>query len=229
VNGWLFRITFRPFVWIKRLSLLSVAGLIALSPCSLESVQALNISTQPVMLDTSAQAREQSIRKVYAELSPRMKDKLELVEIRKVSETIIDECAKLGVDYLFIIAIIEAESNFDIEAVSPTGARGLMQIMPGTFREVSNAKRMFDPAENVRAGIRYVAKLYSQGFTTPWDVLFAYNQGPGTVVAVWRKQITMPEEAQTYIPRVMNNYRTLLAKNGKSTKDTKKLFMVATR
>jgi soluble lytic murein transglycosylase-like protein len=155
-----------------------------------------------------------------------MKDKLELVEIRKVSETIVDECAKLGVDHLFIIAIIEAESNFDIEAVSPTGARGLMQIMPGTFREVSKAKRMFDPSENVRAGIRYVAKLYSQGFTTPWDVLLAYNQGPGTVLAVWKKQLSMPDEAQAYIPRVMSNYKALLVKSGKDPRNTKKLFMI---
>lgn len=156
-----------------------------------------------------------------------MKHKLEPEEVRKVSEAIIDECNETGVDHLFIIAIIEAESNFDIEAVSPTGARGLMQIMPGTFREVSNAKRMFDPVNNVRAGIRYVKKLYTLGFTTPWDVLLGYNQGPSVVISVWKKKMPMPDEAKAYIPNVMAKYRILLSKAGKNPNETKKYFMAS--
>lgn len=166
---------------------------------------------------------------VYTELAQRMFEKVDPPEILKISEAIVDECEKTGVDKLFALAVIDAESDFDVEAVSPTGARGLMQLMPGTFREVSSAKRMFDPVENVRAGIRYIAKLHANGFRWPEGVLLAYNQGPGAASQVYSGKASMPEEASTYIPNVMKKYRALLAKNGKNPKDAKKFFLVATR
>jgi soluble lytic murein transglycosylase-like protein len=158
-----------------------------------------------------------------------MFEKVDPPEIKKISEALVDECQKTGVDHLFVLAVIEAESSFDVEAVSSTGARGLMQLMPGTFREVSNAKRMFDPAENVRAGTRYIAKLYSQGFKRMDTVLLAYNQGAGGAIAVAKGEMEMPAEADVYIPKVIKRYRELLAKVGKNPKDAKKLFLVATR
>jgi len=225
-SGWLIRLTFRPFVWIRR-SITTAAVLSAVMYPTLAANQDLPTTTSPSTFVATISARELLVRSVYQELSPRMKHKLEPEEVRKVSEAIIDECNETGVDHLFIIAIIEAESNFDIEAVSPTGARGLMQIMPGTFREVSNAKRMFDPVNNVRAGIRYVKKLYTLGFTTPWDVLLGYNQGPSVVISVWKKKMPMPDEAKAYIPNVMAKYRILLSKAGKNPNETKKYFMAS--
>ena len=199
----------------------------ALFPCSLANVR---VSSPPSPEPTPAAIeRDRQVKFVYSELAPRMFEKLDPPEVKKVAETIVDECRLTGVDHLFALAIIEAESNFDVEAVSPTGARGLMQLMPGTFREVSDAKRMFDPSENVRAGIRYIAKLYSQGFKRPDTVLLAYNQGPGGAIAVAKEEMEMPEEAVNYIPRVMKKYRELLKKDGKNPKDAKKLFVIAQR
>jgi soluble lytic murein transglycosylase len=149
-------------------------------------------------------------------------------EVRQIAAAIVEECEQTGVDPLFVLAIIESESSFDIEAVSPTGARGLMQIVPSTFRQMSEAKRIFDPVENVRAGIRYVRHLWNSGFGKrggPESVLLAYNQGPGAALAILKGTRQRPAEAQVYVPRVMNRYRALLSKYGHDPKDAKKLFL----
>jgi hypothetical protein len=168
---------------------------------------------------------------VYGLIEPRI-TKLEPTEIHHLSEVIIEECEKDGVDPLFVLAVIDAESNFDIEAVSPTGARGLMQLVPSTFRDVSDAKRMFDPEDNVRAGIRYIRKLWDAGYGRrggPESILLAYNQGPNMASAVFRNGANMPNEAHIYIPRVMARYKALLAGQGFEPKDAKKLFLLAMR
>jgi len=215
--------TFQPGAWARQIAMSSaVAGMIVFPTVSDSSSYIHND-----IPDQAAITRLADVKKVYAELAPKMFAKAEPPEIIRVSEMIVDESQRLGIDKLFIIAIIESESNFDIEAVSPTGARGLMQIMPGTFREVSNAKRMFDPIENVRAGIRYVAKLYGLGFKSPEYVLLAYNQGPKVAISVAKKEIEMPEEAAGYVPVVMKRYYALLTKDGKSPKNARKLFAMA--
>lgn len=148
-------------------------------------------------------------------------------EIYEVSKAIVEECLIHSVDPLFVIAIIQAESNFEVEAVSPTGARGLMQIMPSTFRSMSNARRMFDPVENVRAGIRYLRHLYDKGFGKregPEVLLLAYNQGPGNALRSMSSG-EHTEESRVYVPRTMSIYKNLLKKHGFDPKDTKKLFI----
>jgi hypothetical protein len=223
-DGWLVRLTFRPFVWFKRSILVCAAGILTLIPVHLDR------DSSPVFQeDPTVTAERVAVTKIYSELAPKMFEKADPSEVMKVSQTIYAECKVTGVDPRFIIAIIEAESNFDVEAVSGSGARGLMQIMPSTFKEVSDAKRMFDPSENVRAGIRYVNKLFKLGFNTPEILLHAYNQGPGAVREVWRGRLEMSEESRAYIPRVMNNYKRLLEQDGVKLKDARKQFVVAMR
>lgn len=178
--------------------------------------------------DPAIAIRAAAVKRIYAEMAPRMFEKLEPTEIMKLAEVIVDECREHGIDPLFVLAIIDGESNFDIEAVSPTGARGLMQLIPSTFRQVSKAKRMFDPFENVRAGIRYLAKIRNEyRFRDPETYLFAYNQGPGAVVDHYKNGTPMPEEAERYIPAVMTKYRNLLVKFGFKPREAKKLFLAS--
>ena len=158
-----------------------------------------------------------------------MFEKVEPPEIMAISTAIVDECGKTGVDPFFILAMIEAESNFDVEAVSGAGAKGLMQIMPKTFRSVSKAKRMMDPVENVRAGIRYVAKLHAQGFTKMQTLLLAYNAGPNGAIAITKGELEPTAEARAYAPKVLANYYRLLDKEGVPRKDASKRFLVASR
>lgn len=217
------RLTFRPLRWIKNLTVgLATSGLL-LWPMRTE----LSDFKPSYNLKPSELARQESVKRVYKELAPRLFEQLQPPQIRLLSETIIDECAKSGVDPLFVLAIIETESNYEVEAISGAGARGLMQIMPKTFKGVSKARLMLDPIENVKAGITYIALLHSQGFTTPETLLHAYNQGPGNAVAVFKGELEMPYETRVHIPKVMSNYYRLLSQDGVDKKEAKKRFLVA--
>ena len=149
--------------------------------------------------------RESAVQKVEQELGPRI-TKLTSTEVRAVAETIVDHASVHGFDPFLIVAVIEIESRFDVEAVSSTGARGLMQILPSTFRSVSSASRMFDPVENVKAGITYLSQLKKQ-FKKPERMLLAYNIGPGGVLA---------GGSNDYPKRVMGTYRQILERTARN-------------
>lgn len=118
-----------------------------------------------------------------------------------------------GVDEEMIRAIIMVESCFDRHAVSRVGAQGLMQLMPGTARElgVSNA---FDPTENIRGGVTYFARMLERFDHDVTLALAAYNAGPGAV----ERHGGVPPFAETrqYITRVMEQYRYLRPETGMS-------------
>ena len=94
-----------------------------------------------------------------------------------------------GVDYRFILAIIKQESQFDENAVSKCGARGLMQIMPQTNMELNEELDLVEtqlPAQNVVAGIYYFSKLYDlfEGANREDRLklaLASYNAGPSRI------------------------------------------------
>src|SRR5204863_7870668 len=65
---------------------------------------------------------------------------------------------KYGVDPYLIFLVMEQESHFNTRAVSPKGARGLMQLMPGTGARYG-ARRLHDPGQNISAGTRYLREL----------------------------------------------------------------------
>lgn len=104
-----------------------------------------------------------------------------------------------------IYAIIEAESGGDPLAVSPVGAKGLMQLMPATAKEVSVVEP-FDPLQNIMGGCRYLARirtwLANSDFMIPL-ILAAYNAGIGTV----RKYEGVPpfQETQKYVEKIMKH------------------------
>jgi hypothetical protein len=111
--------------------------------------------------------------------------------------------AEHGVDPRLVRAIIRAESNFDQYAVSRAGAQGLMQLMPGTAGRyaVSNA---FDPAENIRGGIRYLRSLHDMFPGRLPLVLAAYNAGENAVLR--RDGIPPFPETREYVRRVLQFY-----------------------
>ncbi len=102
----------------------------------------------------------------------------------RTPKTILDLVKKIAPEYKvqpqLALAIMEAESNFDILAISPKNAKGLMQLIPDTAARF-NVRNVYDPAQNIRGGIAYLRWLlaYFQG-----DVMLvaaAYNAGEGTV------------------------------------------------
>lgn len=95
-----------------------------------------------------------------------------------------------------IRAVIGAESNGDPNAVSRAGAQGLMQLMPGTQRDLG-VTDPFDPAQNVDAGTRYLSHLHDR--FGDWDQAHAgYNMGPERVA----RGDPLPPETQGYLRKI---------------------------
>ncbi|MBX7143827.1 MAG: lytic transglycosylase domain-containing protein [Oligoflexia bacterium] len=99
-----------------------------------------------------------------------------------------------------IRSVIHAESAFQSSAVSPKGARGLMQLMPALAHEYG-VKNSFDPAQNILAGTRYLASLLSNYRGDLKLALAAYNAGPGAVEQYGG--VPPYEETRQYIETVM--------------------------
>jgi soluble lytic murein transglycosylase len=101
-------------------------------------------------------------------------------------------------------AIIKAESNGQRKAVSPKGAKGVMQLMPFTSKRLRVADP-FDPIENIEGGIKYIKELLVTFEGNLTNTVAAYNAGPAAV----RKYGGVPpyQETRLYVRRVMELYR----------------------
>jgi len=98
----------------------------------------------------------------------------------QIAAIISREARRYGLDPALVTAMVEVESGFDVRAVSPKGAQGLMQIMPGTAQDLK-LKDSFDAARNIEAGTRYMRSLLDRFGGDVKLALAAYNAGPGTV------------------------------------------------
>lgn len=110
-------------------------------------------------------------------------------------------------DPALALAVVDVESASGKHQVSDAGALGIMQLMPATASDYGVIDRC-DPAENIRAGVRYLKKLYGE-FDDPLLMLAAYNAGPERVY----QKGGIPEfnETAQYVVKVMNRW-TLNAK-----------------
>ena len=115
------------------------------------------------------------------------------------SDTISGAAKQYGVDAGFIRAIIHAESAFNPLARSRKGAMGLMQLMPGTAKDMGVADSA-NPEQNINGGVRYLAALLQTFKGNETLAAAAYNAGPGAVTRY--SGIPPYEETQTYVKRV---------------------------
>ena len=101
-------------------------------------------------------------------------------------------------------AIIKAESDGRRTAVSSKGAKGVMQLMPFTSRQM-NVNDPFDPIENVEGGIKYLKELLATFDGNVTHAVAAYNAGPAAV----KKYGGIPpyRETRLYVQRVLGLYR----------------------
>jgi hypothetical protein len=112
---------------------------------------------------------------------------------------------KYGVDPYLIFCVMEQESHFNSRALSPKGARGLMQLMPGTSARFG-IRRPSDPAQNIAGGTRYLKQLLGQ-FNGRIDlVLASYNAGEGAVMK-FGGRVPPYRETREYVKRISFRYR----------------------
>jgi len=103
-----------------------------------------------------------------------------------------------GLDPKLIEAVIKTESDFNAAAVSPVGAQGLMQLMPGTAADLG-VTDAFDPEQNIQAGSKYLKQLMDRYDGDAKLALAAYNWGMGNLE---RHPERMPEETVNYVAKI---------------------------
>jgi soluble lytic murein transglycosylase-like protein len=121
-----------------------------------------------------------------------------------VERLVAEAAQRHGLDPALVMAVVGVESGFQPQAVSPKGARGLMQLMPRTAREMGVADP-FDPAANLDGGSRYLSSLVARYEGDLTKALAAYNAGMGAVA----RHGGVPPYAETrkYVQRVLGRYQ----------------------
>jgi len=121
--------------------------------------------------------------------------------------------ARHSVDPYLIFLVMEEESHFNAHVVSPKGARGLMQLMPGTGARFG-VRHPFNAAESVEGGTRYLKQLL-QRYNGRIDLALAsYNSGEGAV-AKFGMRVPPYRETRNYVRRISKRYgRPRVAESG---------------
>lgn len=123
-------------------------------------------------------------------------------------------CDAYNIDYSFVLALIDQESSFTVNAVSDNSDYGLFQINEVNHEELKNALGITDindPYENTRAGMFILRKLFEK-YEEPTKVLMAYNMGETGAKALWDKNVF----STNYTKKILNlqkEYEKRLLKN----------------
>ena len=179
--------------WMARLHSLSagcaklplLAGLALVVSARVIPVLSEPASTPVVPVVAVAEPTSHDAALIDTVLAKRAPD-LGLTLRRQLGQAIAEEARKTGYDPLLILALIDVESDFEEEAISMKGARGLMQIRPSTLHflagkeglRLSREEVAADPALCVRLGIRYLRNLQDRFGGDLELALMAYNAGP---------------------------------------------------
>lgn len=124
------------------------------------------------------------------------------------SDIVVAVSKKHEIDWRLVQAVVAVESNYNPRAVSPKGARGLMQLMPATS-SLYQVRDPFDPLENIEAGVRHLKMLMERYNGKLEFVLAAYNSGEKAVDQY--RGIPPFQETRSYIKKVLQRYQRTLS------------------
>jgi len=143
---------------------------------------------------------------------------------RSIADLVKKIAPEYRVPMQLVLAIIEAESNFDIVALSPKNAKGLMQLIPDTAARF-NVRNPYDPAQNIRGGTAYLRWLlaYFEGDVTL--VAAAYNAGEGTVERY--RGVPPYVETRAYVRKIVDAVGALVQPfDGSATKPSAQMQLL---
>ncbi len=121
---------------------------------------------------------------------------------KEISDLVNQTARKHDVDPLLVHSVIDVESGYNPNAISPKGAQGLMQLMPATAKMLG-VRDSFDPGENIEAGVKYL-KYLQDLYKDDRLALAAYNAGPAAVEKY--RNIPPYRETQDYVNKVAKRY-----------------------
>jgi soluble lytic murein transglycosylase len=142
-------------------------------------------------------------------------------EAWEISEVILEESSGYGLDPMLVLAVIDVESKFQYGAVSPAGARGIMQILPYVAKslvqkiglhQLSHSKSfrpefLDDPVLNIKLGVYYLHDL-KKSFRNLTHTLTAYNMGPTETKNRLENDLEIPEEYSTLVLAAYRQYKS---------------------
>ncbi|HEX8558899.1 MAG TPA: lytic transglycosylase domain-containing protein [Pyrinomonadaceae bacterium] len=164
-----------------------------------------NISTFIERARVERVGREQAApEEVAAGGAPKRRERRWTTGSARLDAIIRHNGARHGVDPYLIFCVMEQESHFSSKAVSPAGARGLMQLMPGTAARFG-VRNPHDAAQNVSGGARYLKELLRRFRGNVTLVLAGYNAGEGNVMR-YGYRVPPFRETRNYVRRVGARY-----------------------
>ena len=146
----------------------------------------------PVLMVTGVQTvkhvqttahQDDTIENIVGYLEEQMPDMPE-DRLREIASYVFTESRERELDYRLVLAVMKVESNFKQDAVSPKGARGLLQIKPSLGRGIaetlgvawSGDRILHEPEKNIKFGVYHLSQLIEDFDTLQW-ALYAYNSG----------------------------------------------------
>lgn len=120
-----------------------------------------------------------------------------------IDQLVREASSRYRLDPDFVASVIKAESNFKVHAVSPKGAQGLMQLMPGTAAQLG-VTDPFDPKANVEAGTAHLSTLLDQYHDDPIKALAAYNAGAHRVQQY--HGVPPYRETRAYVAKIVRDF-----------------------